>query len=240
MNKELEIIIKDVCSVDKQPHGVVVTDEQGMIVYLSSKSCQVLGSSEKDFLGKNLIDVIHDEDMGISVDNTILDSGGLFRREEKYLMLDKYQKSKQPYLAFEISDVTEIVMEGFVDSLTGLYNRGFFDAELKRLRNSRLYPITLLFSDMNGFKKINDTYGHRAGDECLKKAAEILKNNSRSDDIVARYGGDEFAILLPSISEHAADVVVKRIEESFDLYNKQNPRIPLQISVGFFLSLIHI
>lgn len=85
----------------------------------------------------------------------------------------------------------------FHDHLTGLYNHHYFDEELKRLNTPRNLPLSLLIFDVNGLKLTNDAFEHIAGDRLLKKVAQTMQEISRSDDIIARIGGDEFVILLP-------------------------------------------
>jgi diguanylate cyclase (GGDEF)-like protein/PAS domain S-box-containing protein len=102
----------------------------------------------------------------------------------------------------------------FHDSLTGLYNRRFFEEELIRLDVKRNLPITLVMADVNGLKLANDAFGHLAGDRLLQKAAEVIKNECRVDDILARIGGDEFVLLLPRTNSDQAATIVKRINDA--------------------------
>lgn len=89
------------------------------------------------------------------------------------------------------------------DALTGLVNRGYFnrrlEAELERALRSR-NELSLLYLDLDNFKKVNDTYGHGCGDEVLTRLAGVLRDNVRHYDIVARVGGEEFCIILPATS----------------------------------------
>jgi len=117
-----------------------------------------------------------------------------------------------------IQDVTErkqteekIVYLSFHDRLTGLYNRRFFEEELKRLDVARNYPLTLVMADVNGLKLINDSFGHAIGDELLVNVAKVLRNGCRRDDIIARLGGDEFVVLLPNTDAVETEQILKRI-----------------------------
>ncbi len=119
----------------------------------------------------------------------------------------------------------------FHDKLTGLYNRAYFEVELKRLDVKRQLPVSIIMGDVNGLKLINDAFGYNEGDKLLKKSAELIKYSCRSEDIVSRWGGDEFIILLPKTSNARTEIIVKRIINSC---KKINPlKIPISISLGF-------
>jgi len=104
----------------------------------------------------------------------------------------------------------------FHDQLTGLYNKNFFNEEIKRLDTKRKLPITIIISDFNDLKYINDNYGHNTGDKFLKTYAEILKKNSRQEDIIARWGGDEFVILLPNTGKEVTEKLLNRIRKEIE------------------------
>jgi diguanylate cyclase (GGDEF)-like protein/PAS domain S-box-containing protein len=101
---------------------------------------------------------------------------------------------------------------GYHDLLTGLYNRRFFEEELKRLDVERNFPLTIVIADVNGLKLINDSFGHAMGDELLKTVAEVTKKACRADDIIARLGGDEFVILLPKTNASETEQILNRIK----------------------------
>jgi diguanylate cyclase (GGDEF)-like protein/PAS domain S-box-containing protein/putative nucleotidyltransferase with HDIG domain len=117
----------------------------------------------------------------------------------------------------------------FHDDLTGLYNRRFFEEELLRLDTKRNLPLSIIMGDINGLKLINDSFGHKFGDELLIKSANAIVNGCREDDIIARIGGDEFAIILPSSSSEDSMEVINRIKGCL---KKQNI-FGIDVSVSF-------
>jgi len=119
----------------------------------------------------------------------------------------------------------------FHDDLTGLFNRRFFEEELLRLDTSRNLPIAIIMGDINGLKLINDSFGHNTGDELLKASAKAIKIACREDEIIARIGGDEFAIILPKSSSVQVESVINRIKSS--LMNFKVSGIDVSVSFGF-------
>lgn len=119
---------------------------------------------------------------------------------------------------------------GFHDNLTGLYNRHYLNEEIERLGKSRKLPISVIVGDLNGLKLINDIFGHEEGDKYLKKTANLLKESIRKEDILGRWGGDEFIVLLPETTAEEADEIRKRIISK--LNNTYNDERPITISLG--------
>jgi diguanylate cyclase (GGDEF)-like protein len=122
------------------------------------------------------------------------------------------------------------------DGLTGLYNYRFFNQRLKEefkraLRYS--HPLSLIILDVDNFKKINDTHGHLFGDEVLKKIAQMLRENARETDFIARYGGDEFVIILPETNKESAFKLAERILERLNKSTIiKDTSLELSVSIG--------
>jgi diguanylate cyclase (GGDEF)-like protein/PAS domain S-box-containing protein len=123
----------------------------------------------------------------------------------------------------------EILYLSYHDQLTGLYNRRFYEEELKRLDTVRNLPITIAIGDVNGLKLINDSFGHPIGDELLIKVAKVIKRACRADDIVARLGGDEFVIILPDTTGAETEKVILRIKE----FAKEEKIGAIDVSISF-------
>jgi diguanylate cyclase (GGDEF)-like protein len=118
------------------------------------------------------------------------------------------------------------------DTLTGLFNRLFFETELKRLDNSRQFPISIIMSDLDNLKQINDTFGHRSGDQLLKNLANLFSDVFRHEDIICRIGGDEFVVLLPNTGEPETKIIVERLKKRIEKYDQDHPDLPIKISMG--------
>jgi len=156
------------------------------------------------------------------------------------------------HLCFIIYDVTDAAVSKIelqamngqlrqlstTDYLTQMYNRGNLEESLKqefnRLQRYPQHQSSLIMSDIDHFKRINDTYGHAAGDLVIKSVAEIIRKSLRSTDIAGRYGGEEFAILLLDTTEDQASYLAERIRRKIEqtevLYNQQS--IKLTMSFG--------
>ncbi len=134
-----------------------------------------------------------------------------------------------------IRDITErkkqerrIHYLSYHDKLTGLYNRAHFDEVVETIDKEENLPISVIMADVNGLKLVNDTYGHFTGDKMLQVCSDVLRENCRKEDILSRWGGDEFMILLPKTTKEEAEAVVERI--SFTTAYVKN--VPVSISLG--------
>ena len=121
----------------------------------------------------------------------------------------------------------------FKDHLTGLYNRRYLDKEIERINYSRKYPVSVIVGDLDKLKCVNDKYGHKMGDKYIKKSAEVFKNIFRTEEIIARTGGDEFAILLTETDGKDTKKICNRIKDAFKKINdKEGLPYPINISLG--------
>lgn len=124
-----------------------------------------------------------------------------------------------------------------LDGLTKAYNRRYFTEALEReIMRSRRYerPLCLALFDIDLFKRINDEFGHLAGDQVLRDLARIILDAIRKEDIFSRYGGEEFALLLPEIGMEGARVLCERLRESIEaaVFQYKDLRIPVTTSCG--------
>ena len=140
----------------------------------------------------------------------------VFQVDSARAELKNYSDSLQQKVAEKTEQLKELSLR---DNLTGLYNqRAFFEHLRRELGNAERYreSITLFYFDLNGFKELNDTEGHQAGDEVLSLVGEVVSASIRDTDIGCRYGGDEFCIILPRTSIHTADLVRERLINEFE------------------------
>ena len=124
-----------------------------------------------------------------------------------------------------------------IDALTGLNNRASFDREMTReISNAERYsrPLSLLMVDIDFFKKINDTHGHAAGDAVLKSVADCMKVETRGGDVLFRYGGEEFAVILADVDINIANTIGERIRGALkeQMIRFNNIDIDITVSVG--------
>jgi diguanylate cyclase (GGDEF)-like protein/PAS domain S-box-containing protein len=238
--------------------GVIATDSQGNVVLLNKVAEQLTGWTQEEAVGKPLEEVFYiiNEFTRARCENPVhkvLGTGNIIELANHTILISKDgiersiedaaapikdDKGNVNGVVLVFRDFTEkkerqekVVYLSYHDQLTGLYNRRFFEEELKRLDTERNLPLTLVLADVNGLKLTNDAFGHVLGDKLLKKVAEIMQKECRADDIIARIGGDEFVILLPKTNSKQAEIIINRINET--VYNEEIDSIMLFISFGW-------
>lgn len=180
------------------------------------------------------------EDLG-STNGTFVNGERMAQGELK--ANDKIQISPATIFKFSLADddekvaINELYEMGVIDALTNVYNKRFFLERVKEelSHTTRLgTALSLMMIDIDFFKKVNDTYGHLAGDHVLTKLAKIFQALTRHEDIVARYGGEEFAIVLRNTDEEGALLLAERIRNTVagTPMKFEEKTINMSISVG--------
>lgn len=229
------------------PDLVGIVDFSGRITNLNQSWEKLLGYRLDELLHSNIIPLIHQDDFQnivnqfknvIEFEPSHLLRARLLSKEGKWIYIDWNITFYENHIygagrnvTYLIEKEEEIHFLSFHDKLTGLYNRAYFEEELKRLDNNRNLPLSIIMGDVNGLKIINDVFGHLAGDKMLITIANILESSCRKGDIIARWGGDEFVILLPNTPINIVEEIIERI-----MNNCNNSELDLQyanISLGY-------
>jgi diguanylate cyclase (GGDEF)-like protein/PAS domain S-box-containing protein len=234
-------------------------DMKGRLLYVSPSHRTLLGYAPESMVGKGFLDFVHPKDRarirksfrkGVE---TLLPQ----REEFRYLHVRGHTIWAEGIGRFfpdndgnpaggvvscrDISERKKMEEQlrylSLHDALTGLYNRTYFEQEMQRLKSGRaITSIGLIICDVDGLKFYNDTLGHDIGDNILKAAASVIRSCFRDGDMIARIGGDEFAVLLPDTTLEAVEGACRRLREALRTYNEHNPDLPLSISLGFTVS----
>lgn len=163
----------------------------------------------------------------------------VIKLDHKYLdmrakLIDHWEENTQRIMLI-LTDITDryraekqIDYLSYHDKLTSLYNRAYIDKWIDESHPEEHFPLSVIVADMNGLKLANDIFGHLAGDKLLTALAQVLKESTRSSDIIARWGGDEFLILLPGIDSQACEIICQRIKENCSKVKG----LPIELSVA--------
>lgn len=224
--------------VELNSDGIMVIDLNGVILFSNPAAAHMFGRTQAELLGKQF---------GYPLtpgENTEIELiSGNHKIKVTEMRTSKTEWDGKAAILASFRDITdrkeaeeELRCMGFRDSLTGLYNRNFFEEEMKRFSDGRQSPIGIIVCDIDGLKLINDTMGHQFGDEVVIDIANILKNNFRDSDIIARIGGDEFAILLPRVDQSITEKLLQRMRQGVEDHNKVKPSFPISLSMGYAVS----
>ena len=227
----------------------------GSFGYVSPSVLNTLGYEAQELTGKTFMDRVHPDDKALvkQVFDQAMNNKTEFRFDYRYLDAEgsyKWMESlaKPILVKGEIAlhvlgsrEITarkkmeeELTFLSFHDPLTGLYNRRFFEEQMTLLDGGRSNPVSVISCDIDGLKIINDHFGHDQGDAMIVKVSRILQEAVRSDDIVARIGGDEFAIIMPRCPADGVDRIYLRIKEALGrVHMKINEmEVPIMVSMG--------
>lgn len=202
------------------------------------------GLKKEEILGKSFFDVYKKSGLMESEDlNQIIRTGEPVRYESTQNKTDKFYeiigfRPKENQLAVILNDITKRKRaEGrfhflsYHDQLTGQYNRRYFEEELKRLDKEKHYPLMITMADIRGLKLINDSFGHKVGDQYIKQASQILSEGFREKDVICRVGGDEFVILSPNTDDKQIKNKINHINSLTK--NEIVSSVTLSISFGY-------
>lgn len=236
---------------------ISVASWEGRYLYVSPACLALLGYEPSELVGTTFYDLIHEMDRA-SVRRThllVLEKVGaamiayrIQRKDGRYIWFEstirevpRSGRETPRELVVVSRDITERKLQeerlkdmAILDDLTGLYNRRGFMAlasqHLKQAKRAKRQAL-VIFADLNGLKRINDTHGHADGDRALIVAAEVFNRTFRDSDVVARVGGDEFAILAVEADNESVDIIKARLQAALDFANRGNSR-PYEVSVS--------
>lgn len=238
--------------------GVMVVDAHGMIEMLNGVAERLTGWTTKEAVGHHYkeVFVLSHEQPGFTIKDPIEDAlltnevqelgnhamltsrnGASYYLEDSAAPIrDEQGNAVGVVLVFrDVTDKKEqrkkIEFLSFHDSLTGLYNRRYFEQEMQRVDDSGVLPVSIILGDVNSLKLTNDIFGHAFGDMLLEKVSEVLRNAFTSRDVIARWGGDEFVILMPGATAAQAEAAILAVTEAFS--KEQIRAIRGSISMGY-------
>ena len=238
--------------------AVITTDSNKTITLINSVAEQLTGWRAKDAMGKeiNLVLRLESETPGRKASNPVDEAIGkrrtvtlanhtrvISRQGRKRIIEDSaapiFSNDGEVLGAVMVfRDVTdkkrkqdEILYLSYHDSLTGLYNRRYVEERILKIEEMESYPLTVILGDINGLKMVNDVLGRSEGDRVLIEGSKILLSACRPEDIVARWGGDEFIILLPGADATEAQQVCQTIRDGCVKLAAEH--VNLSISLGY-------
>ena len=236
--------------IENAPDAVFVTDEKGFYIEANKAASEISGYCLDELMRMSIRDITAEESLpeALAHFQTLQQTNSMkaelqFRHKngtKRWWTVDAVKLSENRYLGFSI-DITdrknaeqELLHLSYHDHLTDLFNRTYYDQALKDINTADNLPLSIIVGDINGLKLINDAFGHQEGDKLIQQTALLLQKNCRSQDILARTGGDEFSIILPQTNSSEAYEILKKLEKACMDYNEPivNEAFHLSISLG--------
>ncbi len=231
------VIERTVVKVGEGISGWVAQHGQPLLIKDIESHPMFKKKSDSKYTTKSLLSVplkVRGQVIGVLNVNNKVPRGVFVEEDANLLMLFATQAA----IAIENAHLYEEVERlAITDGLTGLYVHRYFqeslESEIKRALRYK-HSLSLMMIDIDHFKRLNDTYGHQAGDEVLQQLAKILKSQAREHDLVARYGGEEFAIILPVTPKEGALSAASRLRRLVEgaHFNAHGSEVRITISIG--------
>jgi diguanylate cyclase (GGDEF)-like protein/PAS domain S-box-containing protein len=230
--------------LEAAPDAVLAVDDLGHIILVNVQAEVLLGYGRQDLWGVDFESLLVEPE-GVSrravgphaVELLAQQRNG--NRIPVEVSLAPVTIDHRPYTIAILRDLTErrrleenLQYLSTHDSLTGLSNRFAFDEALALLDEHGPHPVGVLMVDLDELKRVNDESGHAAGDAVLRRVADVLRNTFRSDDVVARIGGDEFAVLTSGRDAEAVAALGERLADAVQQHNRETDSPPLRLSIG--------
>ncbi|MBC7765370.1 MAG: PAS domain S-box protein [Hyphomonadaceae bacterium] len=227
--------------------AMLFIDKQGKILEVNQAASKLYGYTYEEFLKMEIYDLRRTYEKHLINEKMALadQEGCIFEAVHKMkngALMHVEISAQGTYLGQTrvllsiIRDITDrksaeqnITYLSYHDKLTGLYNRRFYEDEIKRLDIEENLPISIMIGDINGLKLINDIFGHIEGDSLIVMAAENINKVCRSNDVIARWGGDEIIMLLPKTSACEVEVLCKKIDTTL----QKDHTLRASLSIGY-------
>lgn len=261
LNIELKEDLKLI--LNSTAEGIYGVDTKGNCTFINSNGLKILGyDNENELIGENIHNLIHHTKLNgtffpllecqlnksfINGENVVFENDIIWTKDGSsypvaYSSMAKYLNNTLIGAVVSFKDNTErieyeksLISLGYEDYLTKLYNRRYFNEKLTEMDIEENYPLAIIIGDINGLKFINDSFGHSYGDELLTKTSELLLQSFDENTLIARMGGDEFAIALPNTTAIEVDKILEIITSKLNkiLINA----LPISIAFGYSIKI---
>ncbi|MCR3922532.1 MAG: diguanylate cyclase [Firmicutes bacterium] len=243
--------------IQASPLAILTLDVQGRVMSWNSAAESMFGWTEIEVLGYNnpaippeneslirsLLAKALERKTNQELDTHLLQKDGNWVDVTLSVAAITSELEEPTGLVVLIADITEQKIRedqlkylSLYDILTGLYNRAYFEQEMHRIEVGRFDSVGMIVCDVDGLKLYNDSFGHATGDALLIAAATVIKSCFRESDVVARIGGDEFAILLPNANQESVEKAFDRMQQAIRKSNNEQHDYYLSVSMGYAVS----